>query len=195
VQFFIGSWRIPLLSGWTNTIMYWLPLLDFLGNCLVWSEKVVAFPSSSAENTLMNTSQSVLHQQRCQLVSRKVHGGQKRGEANKWDPRSPTCYLLLNSLNVGRGTEGTHTFRFSPLNFVSKKLPGTSHFCYKASANQSIQVKKHHGCHELERSKYCPNDGRDSPRNAAMGLRMSRGKRLASLSPTKQRISSNFDGR
>jgi hypothetical protein len=86
-------------------------------------------------------SRSVLHQQQCQPVSWKVHGGQKRGETNKWDPSSPTCYLLLNSSNLGRSTEGTCTFCFSPLNFVSKKLPRTSLFCHKASANQPIQVK------------------------------------------------------
>ncbi len=56
MRLFIGSWRIPLLSGWTYTIIFLLPLLDILGNHPVWLAKVVAFFSSSAENTLMNTS-------------------------------------------------------------------------------------------------------------------------------------------
>ena len=37
-------------------------------------------------------------------------------------------YLRLNSLNSGRGMEGTRMFCFSPLDFASKKLPGTSLF-------------------------------------------------------------------
>jgi hypothetical protein len=51
------------------------------------------------------------------------------------------CYLLLNSSNSGRGMEGTRMFCFSPLDFASKKLPGTSLFCLEASVNQPIQVK------------------------------------------------------
>jgi hypothetical protein len=140
-------------------------------------------------------SRSVLHQQQCQPVSWKVHGGQKRGETNKWDPSSPTCYLLLNSSNLGRSTEGTCTFCFSPLNFVSKKLPRTSLFCHKASANQSIQVKHTMVATSLNQANIAPTVVRMGPRNAAKGLGISGGKRLASLSPTKQRISLNFDGR
>jgi hypothetical protein len=53
----------------------------------------------------------------------------------------PTGYLLLNLENLGRGTKGMRMFCFSPLDFASKKLPGTSLFCHEASANQPIQVK------------------------------------------------------
>jgi hypothetical protein len=53
------------------------------------------------------------------------------------------CYLLLNSSNSGRSMEGTRMFCFSPSDFASKKLPGTSLFCHKTSANQPIQSKIH----------------------------------------------------
>jgi hypothetical protein len=65
---------------------------------------------------------------------------EKRGEASNWDPFPPTGYLLLNSANLGRGTEGTCTFRFSPSNFASNFF-GTSLFCQELSANKPIQVK------------------------------------------------------
>jgi hypothetical protein len=57
----------------------------------------------------------------------------------------PTGYLLLNLENLGRGAEGTHTFCFSPSNFVSENFSGTSFFCQEASANKPIQVKGYHG--------------------------------------------------
>jgi hypothetical protein len=50
------------------------------------------------------------------------------GEVSKCNPFSPTSYLVLNSLNLGRGMEGTRKFCFSPLDFVSKKTSGTSLF-------------------------------------------------------------------
>jgi hypothetical protein len=50
-------------------------------------------------------------------------------------------YWLLNLENLDRSTKGTRMFCFSPLDFASKKLPGTSLFCHEASANQPIQVK------------------------------------------------------
>ena len=47
-----------------------------------------------------------------------------------------------------------------PSNFVSKKNPGTSPFCHKASANQPISSKKYHGHHKLEQRNFGPNVGR-----------------------------------
>jgi hypothetical protein len=43
----------------------------------------------------------------------------------------PTGYLLLNLENLGRGTEGTHTFCISPSNFVTNFFSGTSLFAKK----------------------------------------------------------------
>ena len=65
-------------------------------------------------------------------------GGKKGGKAKL---SFPTRYLLLNSSNSGRGTEGTCMLCFLPLDFSSKKLPGTSLFRHEASTNQPIQVK------------------------------------------------------
>ncbi len=66
-------------------------------------------------------------------------GGKKGGKAKL---SFPTRYLLLNSLNSGRGTEGTRMFCFLSSDFASKKLPRTSIFCHEASVNQPIcQVK------------------------------------------------------
>ena len=38
VRSFIGATRMAPLSMWTITMMYWFPLLDFLGKRPVWSE-------------------------------------------------------------------------------------------------------------------------------------------------------------
>ncbi len=53
---------------------------------------------------------------------------------------------------------------------LAKKLPGTSLFCHEASANQPIQVKKHHGLHELKQSEYCPKDGWDGSQERSKGF-------------------------
>ena len=72
---------------------------------------------------------------------------------------TPFCYLLLKSLNLGRGTSGTHMCCIFPFNFVSKKIPGTSLFCHEASANQLISSKKYNGRHKLEQRNFGPNVG------------------------------------
>ncbi len=97
---------------------------------------------AQAAQPAISDSRSVLRQRRCQPVSRKVHGGQKR-----WETKTsvPTHYLLLNSSNLGRDNEGTGMCRFlpsSPLQILlAKPFSGTSLFCHEASANQTIQVK------------------------------------------------------
>ena len=72
---------------------------------------------------------------------------------------APNRYLLLKSLILGRGTRGTRMCCIFPSNFVSKKIPGTSLFRHKASANQPISSKKYHGRHELEQRNFGPNVG------------------------------------
>ncbi len=47
-------------------------------------------------------------------------GGKKGGKEKLG---FPTRYLLLNSLNSGRGTEGTHMFCFLPFGFCQQKTP------------------------------------------------------------------------
>ncbi len=137
-------------------------------------------------------TRSMLRQRQCQPVSWKVHGRQKGGEAK---PSFPTRYLQLNSSNSGRGTEGTHMFCFSPSNFVRTKLPRTSLFCNKASANQPIQVKSTMVSASSNEVNIAPRMVGTGPKNAAKGSGMSGGKRAGSLSPLKPRISANLDGR
>ncbi len=60
------------------------------------------------------------------------------------DASLPTGYLLLNSANLGRGTEGICTFHSSPSNFVSKNifwditfLPRSTHYQANSSKTRS----------------------------------------------------------
>ncbi len=68
--------------------------------------------------------------------------GEKGGKAKV---SFPTRYLLLNSLNLGGGNEGTCIYCFLPSPplpiLLAKPFSGKSLFCQEASANQPIQVK------------------------------------------------------
>ena len=75
---------------------------------------------AQAAQPAISDSRSVLCKRRCQPVSRKVHGGQKRGGKAKL--RFPTRYLLLNSSNSGGGMEGTRMLCFLPFGFASQKV-------------------------------------------------------------------------
>jgi hypothetical protein len=99
----------------------------------------------------------VLHQQQCQPVSQKVHARQREGEKRVMRINThvfhafpdacipyisfPTGYLLLILEHLGRGTEGTRTFCFSPSIFVSNFFSGTSSFCQETSGTKPILVK------------------------------------------------------
>jgi hypothetical protein len=75
---------------------------------------------AQAAQPAISDSRNVLRKRRCQPVSRKVHGGQKRGGKAKL--RFPTRYLLLNSSNSGGGTEGTRMLCFLPFGFASQNV-------------------------------------------------------------------------
>ncbi len=113
-------------------------LVPAVESWMVWSNCFAPTNTHTHKTRTAEKYQSVLHQQRCQPVSRKVHARQREGGKQgmhknfhplmtiwrqiPWeDGKSiPTDYLLLNLKNLGRGMEGTHTFCFSPSKFVSK---------------------------------------------------------------------------
>jgi len=81
------------------------------------------------------------------------------------------------------------------ITFLPRSICEPANFCHEASANQPIQVKHTMVSMSSKALKFAPKIVRAGLANAATGSGMSGGKRLASLSPPKLRISSNLDGR
>ena len=94
-------------------------------------------------------------------------GAKKRGKVKL---SFPTCKPLLNSSNSGRGTEGTHLFRFSYSDFASTKVPWDITFLPRIIHEPANSSKKHHGRHELGQREYCPEDGRDGSQERGEGF-------------------------
>ena len=107
---------------------------------------------------------------------------------------APNRYLLLKSLILGRGMRGTRMCCVFPSNFVSEKFPGTSLFCHNHPRTSQYQVKSTMAATSLNEEILAPTLVGAGSGNAAKGMGMAGGKRNASLSPPKLRVSSNLDG-
>jgi len=122
--------------------------------------------------------------------------GKKRGKAKV---SFPTRYLLLNSLNLGGGNEGTCIYRFLPSppppDFVSKTFLGDITFLPRSIREPANSSKSTMVSTSLKALKVAPKMVGAGLENAATGSGKSERKRAASLLPQKPRISSNIDGR